>query len=198
MSPLRLTAAAATALLLGCFVQGCSSAGRSVRAAVKPDGERKPAPDFALKDAEGKVVRLSDYHGQVVLLDFWATWCDPCKFEIPWFMDMQRRQKDRGFVVLGVSMDDDGWEAVKPFLKRMGVNYRVLMGDDQTAQHYGGIDALPTTFLIDREGRIAAVHVGLGTRRDFEDGVEQLLQAPVSAVSGRPSLSASASSVGAK
>jgi len=191
VSPLRPTAAIAAALLVGCFVQGCSSE-RSVRAAtVKPDHERKPAPDFALKDADGKVVRLSDYRGQVVLLDFWATWCGPCKFEIPWFMEMQRKQKDRGFTVLGVSMDDDGWEVVKPFISRIGVNYRVLMGNDQTAQLYGGIDALPTTFLIDREGRIASVHVGLGDRRDFEDGVEQLLQAPAPAATSRVSVPAS-------
>ena len=113
----------------------------------------------------------------MVLLDFWATWCGPCKIEIPWFVDMQRRHKDRGFAVIGVSMDDDGWESVKPFLSKMNVNYRVVIGNDTTAEAYGGVSALPTTFLIDREGRIAATHVGLASRRDFEDGVEQLLQA---------------------
>jgi peroxiredoxin len=80
-----------------------------VRAAtLKPDKDRRTAPDFALKDADGRTVRLSDYRGKVVLLDFWATWCDPCRYEIPWFMDMERKRKDRGFAVLGVSMDDDG------------------------------------------------------------------------------------------
>ncbi|MBZ5584209.1 MAG: TlpA family protein disulfide reductase [Acidobacteriia bacterium] len=190
MSSLRPTAALVATLVLGAFAPGCSSTGSFVQAAsVKPDHERKPAPDFALKDADGRTVRLSDYHGKVVLLDFWATWCDPCKFEIPWFMDMQRRQKDRGFAVLGVSMDDAGWETVKPFVTRMGVNYRVLMGNDEAAQLYGGVDALPTTFLIDRQGRIAAVHVGLGNRKDFEDGVEQLLEAPAPADTGRAPVS---------
>jgi cytochrome c biogenesis protein CcmG/thiol:disulfide interchange protein DsbE len=155
-------------------------------ATVKPDSERKVAPEFALKDADGKVVHLSDYRGKVVLLDFWATWCGPCKIEIPWFMDMQRKNKDRGFEVLGVAMDDEGWEVVKPFLGNLGVNYRVVMGNDTVAATYGGVDALPSTFLIDRTGKIAAVHIGLTSKKDFEDGVEQLLQssaaaAPVSA-----------------
>ena len=92
-------------------IAGCSTSTVSVSAAsVKADKDRKAAPDFALKDADGKVVHLSDYRGKVVLLDFWATWCGPCKIEIPWFMEMQRKNKDRGFEVLGVAMDDEGWE----------------------------------------------------------------------------------------
>jgi len=143
---------------------------------VKPDKERRDAPEFALKDADGKIVHLSDYRGKVVLLDFWATWCGPCKIEIPWFMEMQRKNKDGGFEVLGVAMDDEGWEVVKPFLSNLSVNYRVIMGNDATASLYGGVDALPTTFLIDRAGKIAAVHIGLTSKKDFEDGIEQLLQ----------------------
>jgi peroxiredoxin len=173
----RLSAAVATALLFGYLVAGCSTTPRSVNAAsVKPDKDRKPAPDFTLKDADGKLVKLSDYKGKVVLLDFWATWCGPCKIEIPWFMDIQRKNKDRGFEVLGVAMDDEGWEVVKPFVTKMAVNYRMVIGNDTTAQAYGGVDALPTTFLIDKSGKIAAVHVGLASKKDFEDGIETLLQ----------------------
>ena len=168
----------ATALLVACFFVGCSSP-RGVKAeSLKPDKDRRPAPEFALKDADGKTVRLEDYKGKVVLLDFFATWCGPCKIEIPWFVEMERKHKDKGFNVLGVSMDDEGWEVVKPFLADLKVNYRVVIGNDSTAQLYGGVDALPTTFLIDRSGRIAAVHIGLTGKKDFEDGVEQLLQAP--------------------
>ena len=179
MSLTRLSAAIATAILLGCFLQGCSSGPHTVKAAsVKPAQDRKDAPEFALKDADGKVVHLADYRGKVVLLDFFATWCGPCKIEIPWFTEMERKNKDRGFAVLGVSMDDEGWEVVKPFLVELGVNYRVVIGNDSTAQVYGGVDALPTTFLIDQAGKIAAVHVGLASRKEFEDGIQQLLQSP--------------------
>jgi len=136
-------------------------------------------------------VQLSDYKGKVVLLNFWATWCGPCRLEIPWFEDIERQKKDKGFEVLGIAMDDEGWEAVKPFLAELKVNYRVVIGDDTTAKEYGGVDALPTTFLIDRGGRIAAVHVGLASRRDFEDGVEQLLQSPTPAAASRAALPAS-------
>jgi peroxiredoxin len=175
VSRLQFSTAIGAAMLAAFLFQGCSST--SVKAAtVKPDKDRKPAPDFALKDANGKTVRLSDYKGKVVLLDFFATWCGPCKIEIPWFTEMERKNKDRGFAVLGVSMDDEGWEVVKPFLADLGVNYRVVIGNDATAGMYGGVDALPTTFIIDREGRIAAVHVGLASRKDFEDAIEHLLQ----------------------
>ena len=145
---------------------------------VKPVTDRKPAPEFALKDADGKTVHLEEYKGKVVLLDFFATWCGPCKIEIPWFMEMERTNKDKGFSVLGVSMDDEGWDVVKPFLADMGVNYRVVIGNDATAQIYGGVDALPTTFLIDRNGRIAAIHIGLASKKAFEYGIQQLLQDP--------------------
>ena len=148
------------------------------RPPVKEEGKRQEAPDFALKDINGKTVRLSDYRGKVILLDFWATWCGPCQMEIPWFMEFERKYKDRGFAVLGLSMDDDGWQSVKPFIQEMRVNYRVMIADERTGDLYGGIEALPTAFLIDREGRVAIEHVGVSSRRDFEDGIEKLLEAP--------------------
>ena len=184
MSVPRLSAATVTALLAGAILIGCSTTPSVKAASVKPDKDRKPAPEFALKDSDGKIVHLSDFKGKVVLLDFWATWCGPCKIEIPWFMDIQRKNKDRGFEVVGVAMDDEGWEVVKPFIAKMGVNYRMLMGNDAAAQAYGGVDALPTTFLIDRTGRIAAVHVGLSSKKDFEDGIEALLQDTAPVTSG--------------
>ena len=174
MSLLRCGVAIAVA---GVFLAGCSNPSRSVRAAsVKPGKERRAAPDFTLRDADGKTVRLSDYRGKVVLLDFWATWCGPCKIEIPWFMDFERKHKDRGFSVIGVSMDEEGWDAVKPFINGLAINYRVLLGNDGTADAFGGIEALPTTFLIDRDGRIASTHVGLASKSDIENGIQQLLE----------------------
>lgn len=192
-SLIRLSAAVGTALLVGCFVSGCSrqaSEGSGSAQALQPTTQRKAAPNFALKDADGKMVHLADYKGKVVLLDFWATWCGPCRIEIPWFTDIERKEKDKGFAVVGVSMDDEGWKVIKPFVSEMKINYRVLLGDDDVAHAYGGLDALPTTFLIDREGKIASVHVGLTSRKDFEDGVEKLLQAPAGNNSGHVSLPA--------
>ncbi|HUJ20608.1 MAG TPA: TlpA disulfide reductase family protein [Bryobacteraceae bacterium] len=159
------------------ILTGCSSRSKTVKAAsVKADKDRKKAPDFELKDANGHTVRLSDYRGKVVLLDFWATWCGPCKIEIPWFEEFERQNRDKGFAVIGVAMDEEGWEVVKPFAQRFGINYRVVVGNDSIAELFGGVDALPTTFLIDRDGKIASVHVGLSGRRDFEDGIQELLE----------------------
>src|ERR1700693_2306168 len=141
---------------------------------LKADKERKAAPEFELKDADGKTVRLSDYKGKAVLVDFWATWCGPCKIEIPWFIDFERKYKDQGFSVIGVSMDEEGWPVIKPFVTEVAINYRILLGSDATAQMCGGVDARPTAFLIDRDGRIAATHVGLAGKDDFEDGIKKL------------------------
>ena len=186
MSVFRIAATLATGLLLGCFIYGCSSNTKSVKAAsVKPGKERRDAPDFALKDADGKTVRLSDYRGKVVVLDFWATWCGPCKIEIPWFMEFQRQHKDQGFEVIGVSMDDDGWDTVKPFVQKLGINYRVVLGNDDVANAYHGVEALPTTFLIDRDGKIAATHVGVVSKSDFENGIQELLQTGSNGSSGK-------------
>jgi peroxiredoxin len=171
----RLAGITIVAAILG--LVACSPT-KPAKPVVRDDNQRKHAPDFALKDANGKLVHLADYKGKVVLLDFWATWCGPCVIEIPWFTEFQRKYKDRGFEVLGVSMDDDGWKAINPFVAKRKINYRVVLGDDKTGDQYGGLEALPTTFVIDRSGRIASVHVGLANKKDFEDAIEKLLEAP--------------------
>ena len=145
------------------------------REQVKSNADRKPAPEFSLKDADGRTVTLADYKGKVVLLNFWATWCGPCKIEIPWFIDFEQKYKDRGFAVLGISMDEEGWEIVKPYIEKNKMNYRNMMGTDTVAQLYGGVDALPTTFLIDASGKIASTHVGLVSKSDYENGIIELL-----------------------
>lgn len=151
----------------------------TAKAAVKAEKDRKPAPEFALKDINGQTVHLADYKGKVVLLDFWATWCGPCKIEIPWFMEFEQQFKDRGFAVLGVSMDEDGWSTVKPYLQDMKVNYRVVLGNEHVGEMYGGVDSLPTTFLIDRQGKIASFHVGLDRgKEDYKNDITRLLEAP--------------------
>jgi thiol-disulfide isomerase/thioredoxin len=158
------------------FMAACSTTG-PVKAAVKQEKDRKLAADFTLTDANGKPVKLSDFKGKVVLLNFWATWCGPCKVEIPWFIEFQQNYKDKDLVVLGVSFDDDGWKSVKPYVEEKKMNYRVMIGDDEVAKKYGGVESLPTTLMIDRQGRVAATHVGLVSKSDYKKEIEELLAA---------------------
>src|SRR5262245_20124661 len=106
---------------------------------LKKEGERKKAPDFELKDSEGKVVHLTDLVGKVVLLDFWATWCGPCKASMPWMNELAGTYRSEGLEVIGVSMDEDGWQVVRPFIEKMGVNYPILMGNKRVAYLYGDV-----------------------------------------------------------
>jgi len=146
-----------------------------IRAVLKPPSDRKVAPMFALKDSSGKMAKLRKYRGKVVLLDFWATWCTGCKKEIPWFTEFQRKYARQGLAVVGVSMDEDGWKAVKPFLAEHDIPYRMLLGDESAAQSYG-IQGMPDTFLIDRQGRVAAAYVaGIVDRDDIEANIKAVL-----------------------
>jgi peroxiredoxin len=164
------------ALALG--VVSCSTESKADAASVRPAKDRKKAPEFKLKDSDGKIVSLSEYKGKAVLLNFWATWCGPCKVEIPWFIEFEQKFKDKGFAVLGVAMDEEGWEIIKPYITEKKVNYRILAGDDSTAQLYGGVESLPTTFLIDKNGMIAGVHVGLVSKSEYEKDILALLGTP--------------------
>ncbi len=137
--------------------------------------DRAAAPDFTGKDASGQSVKLSDFRGKVVLLNFWATWCGPCKVEIPMLNGLQQKYRDRNFTVLGVSLEDDGWNAVKPYLLTTQVNYPVLVGSEDVAALYHGLDSIPTTFLIDKTGRVAAIHVGLCSKSEYEADLAALL-----------------------
>jgi cytochrome c biogenesis protein CcmG/thiol:disulfide interchange protein DsbE len=170
------------------LVAGCTRAENKATASsssLKPPAERKPAPDFALRDGDGRTVRLSDYRGKVVLLNFWATWCGPCKIEIPWFNEFQQQHRERGLVVLGISMDEEGWDVIKPYVAALKVNYRILLGDEMVADLYGGVSSLPTSFLIDRQGKIASIHVGLVSKSVYEREIEELL-AQDKQTGGRP------------
>ena len=168
------------------FFAGCGSGTeKSAEAAFKtPDSDipgqavagKNLAPNFTLRDADGKTVKLSDYKGKVVLLNFWATWCGPCRIEIPWFVEFQKTYKDKGFSVIGVALDDEGWEVVKPYIAEKQMNYPVVVGTPEVEQHYGNIDSLPTTFLIDRAGRITGTHIGLVSKKQYADDIERLLQ----------------------
>src|ERR1700748_536956 len=132
------------------------------------------APGFSMQDVDGKPLDLASLQGKVVLLDFWATWCVPCQSEIPHFVEFQNNYAAQGFQVVGISMDD-GPEPVRKFYQDYKMNYPVGMGTTQLAQSYGGILGLPVTFLIDREGHIAAKYVGLTDTAVIQQKVESLL-----------------------
>lgn len=147
--------------------------------AAKTTSDFPKAPEFALTSLSGNKINLEDYKGKVVLLDFWATWCGPCRIEIPGFVQLQRKYGDQGFAIIGVSMDD-GPQPVREFYKAFHMNYPVVMGTDKLGELYGGILGLPTSFLIGRDGRIYAKHVGLTDVSVFESEIKELLAAPPS------------------
>ncbi len=134
----------------------------------------RQAPDFLLQNSAGSKIRLSDYRGKVVLVNFWATWCAPCKAEIPLLEEFEHAYASQGLTVIGVSMDERGWSSVRPFMEALTINYPVVIGNEGLASRYGMI-GLPTTFLVDREGRIAATHIGIITRGDVENTIMRLL-----------------------
>jgi cytochrome c biogenesis protein CcmG/thiol:disulfide interchange protein DsbE len=151
------------------------SAAPPVENDLQRESVREPAPDFTLTDASGERIKLSDSKGKVVLLNFWATWCGGCQTEIPWFIDLHNKYKDAGLNVIGVSMDDDGWKSVNPYVKEKRVNYTIVIGTQSIAKQYA-VEAMPVTLLIDREGKIATTHVGLVTKAEYQTEIEALLK----------------------
>jgi thiol-disulfide isomerase/thioredoxin len=134
-----------------------------------------PAPDFTLESLDGKSMRLSDLRGKAVLLNFWATWCGPCKIETPWLVELQNQYGSQGLQVIGVAMDDSGKEDIAKFAKDMGVNYPVLLGKEAVGEAYGGVPALPETFFIGRDGKIVDKIIGLKGKAEIEDSIKKAL-----------------------
>jgi peroxiredoxin len=152
-----------------------SLASNSSQATLTPERDRKAAADFSLKGANGEDVRLSDLKGKVVLVNFWATWCEGCQVEIPWFVEFQSKYGGRGLNVVGISMDDDGWKSVKPWIKEKKVNYSVVIGSEGLAKQYG-LGGMPLTVLVDARGRIAVVHAGILNKAETENNIRALLE----------------------
>jgi peroxiredoxin len=136
-----------------------------------------PAPAWTLKDPYGKPVSLSDFKGKVVVLDFWATWCPPCKVEIPGYIKLQKKYADDGLVIVGISIDSDGNEVVKKFMAEYGINYPVVMADDSDViAAYGDLSMFPTTFIIDREGKIRDKKLGKLPTAQYEQAILAVLK----------------------
>ena len=150
-----------------------SSASSAAPAAALP--VLRKAPEWTLKDVDGREVKAADFKGKVVVVDFWATWCPPCRKELPAYVAMQKKYADRGLVILGFSMDEIPPAEVKAFGEKMGVNYPLLMADAGTAEAFGGIEGLPTAFVIDRAGNVRHVKLGLADEAAYEALIASLL-----------------------
>jgi peroxiredoxin len=156
-------------------VAGWISGDRVAARGCSPDAP-KANLDFTLKDMDGKDVTLSDLKGKVVLLNFWATWCPPCRLEIPWFVEFQEKYRKQGLRVVGISVDDPP-EALAPFARQFKINYPLVVGleREDVQQAYGGIFGVPMTFIIGRDGRICVKHVGVLAKEQFESEIRSLL-----------------------
>ncbi len=145
-------------------------------AAVSTPEEQYPmAPDFELPDLSGKNIKLSDFKGKVVFLNFWATWCPPCRREIPGFIKLVNKYGKDGFIVLGVAVDPREFDKVKPFAEKIGINYPVVYDKKGVSQLYGGIRSIPTTFVINRQGKVVGQIVGSRPEQTFEGIIKSLL-----------------------
>ena len=163
-------------------VKDMSSVKNTVRTNDAPDA--KSAPEVTFKDLNGKDATLAQYKGKVVLVNFWATWCDPCYIEIPWLIEMQQKYEAKGFTVLGISMDEEGKAAVDPFLakerfnvngEKLPMNYPIVIGNDEVADKFGGLLGYPTSFLISRDGKIVKKVQGLISYEEFTKAIEAQL-----------------------
>jgi cytochrome c biogenesis protein CcmG/thiol:disulfide interchange protein DsbE len=141
-------------------------------------------PDVTFKDLQGKDVSLAGLKGKVVVVNFWATWCEPCRVEIPWMIAYQQKYADKGFTMLGVAMDEDGKSAVDPFVQsthfdvggqQVTMNYPIVLGNDDIADKFGGMLGLPTSIVVSREGKIVKRYIGLVNETDLDNQIKALL-----------------------
>ena len=144
-----------------------------------PDLRGKRAPEFNLRTVDGKKVSLSDYKGKAVLINFWATWCAPCKIEMPWLVALRSQYAPQGFEILGVNEDDAGTPRAKlaKFGQEQGLNYPLLVGDDSMSRKYGGVEFLPTSYFVGRDGKIVAETAGLVSKSEVEASIKKALAA---------------------
>ncbi len=175
------------ALLVVALLVGVALVDRMTRHPNRPTAkaaETTAAPAVTFKSLEGSSVTLDQYKGKVVLVNFWATWCAPCRIEIPWLIEFQQKYGPRGFTVLGVAMDEEGKKAVEPFLKKerfdvngqqAAINYPILIGTDEIADQFGGLIGIPTSILISRDGKKVKTIMGLVDHEDLVKAIESQL-----------------------
>jgi cytochrome c biogenesis protein CcmG/thiol:disulfide interchange protein DsbE len=184
---LKILCFSAAVAVLAISFSGCNSK-NWLKASAQENGASKgplpTAPDATFKDLDGKDVTLSSLKGKVVVLNFWATWCEPCQVEIPWMIELQQKNADKGFTILGAAMDDEGKSVVEPYVQKtefdvdgqkMKMNYPIVLGTDDLASKFGGLIGLPTTVVITRDGKIAKRFIGLANRDQLEKQVRALL-----------------------
>jgi thiol-disulfide isomerase/thioredoxin len=165
----------AAIVVAGMLYVGFHEARQSKPGSTPVAAKSAPAPDFTLQSLDGKNMTLSDLRGKAVLLNFWATWCGPCKIEMPWFVELQKEYGPQGLQVVGVAMDDSSKEDIAKFAKDMGVNYPVLLGKEAVGDAYGGVPALPESFFIGRDGKIVDKIIGIKGKAEIEDAVKKAL-----------------------
>src|ERR1700731_549657 len=181
-NPLALVVVAFVVALM--LYVGLHMARRSGRLSTPRIIRSTVAPDFSLESLEGKTMRLSDFRGKAVLLNFWATWCGPCKIEMPWFVELQNQYASQGFQIIGVAMDEASKEDIGKFAKDLGVNYPILIGKEAIGEQYGGVPALPESFVIGRDGKIVDKIIGLRGKAEIEDSIKKALDTKGAASQG--------------
>lgn len=168
-------------VVTGLLFMGKSFTSHSASAARQGENDDrfngKPAPEFTLNliDSGDKTLKLSDFKGKAVVLNFWATWCEPCKIEMPWLVDFQKKYGPQGLQIVGVAMDDTDQKTIAAFAQKMGVNYPIVMGTEKVADLYGGIDGMPTLFFVDRSGKVVDHELGLKGMTIIEDNIKKSL-----------------------